>query len=168
MFQKKRGEFIQKSPFLVQKYFQRQKSTIPSSKIFPSKNVAKKEVGFRTEFTIPSYLIFPEENTSPRAKIFPTKKLEKKRGYVLHNPLLSYKISALRARKIQYKQQISALHKMFPIPTKNVGKIEGVCRAEFTVILENFRMWGQINKIQIIEFCVTKYFLQKMLQMGVN
>ena len=96
MFQKKSGEFIQNSPFLVPKYFQRYKSTIPSSKIFLSKNVAKNEVGFRTEFTIPSYLIFPEENTSARAKIFPTKMLEKKRGYVLHNPLLSYKISACR------------------------------------------------------------------------
>ena len=85
-------------------FSERKVQFLHSSKIFHSKNVAKKEVRFRAEFTIPSYLIFPEENTSPRAKIFPTKMLEKKRGYVLHNPLLSYKISALRDRKIQYKQ----------------------------------------------------------------
>ena len=33
-------------------------------------------------------------------------------------------------------------YKIFPNPTKNVGKKEGVCRTEFTVILQNFRMWG--------------------------
>ena len=33
-------------------------------------------------------------------------------------------------------------YKIFPNPRKNVGKKEGVCRTEFTVILQNFRMWG--------------------------
>ena len=33
-------------------------------------------------------------------------------------------------------------YKIFPNHTKNVGKKEGVCRTEFTVILQNFRMWG--------------------------
>ena len=33
-------------------------------------------------------------------------------------------------------------------PTENVAKKEWVCRTEFTIILQNFRMWGQKNKIQ--------------------
>ena len=62
-------------------------------------------------------------------------------SYTIHCYLT--KLAHVGDRKIQYKQYNSALHKMFPIPTKNVEKKkERVCRTEFTVILENFRMWG--------------------------
>ena len=38
-------------------------------------------------------------------------------------------------------------YKIFPNPRKNVVKKEGVCRTEFTVILQNFRMWAGDREI---------------------
>ena len=91
MLQKKRRDFVQNSLLLVPKYFQRYKNIILGSKIFPTKNIAKKEGGIRTEFTIPSSKYFQTyANTIPRLKIFPTKNAGKKnRGYVGQNSLLS-------------------------------------------------------------------------------
>ena len=81
MLKKKRGDFVQNSLLLVPKYFRRQKNTILSSKIFPTKNVAKKEGGLRTEFNIASSKYFQtQENTIPRSKIFSTKNTGKKQG----------------------------------------------------------------------------------------
>ena len=55
------------------------------------------------------------------------------------------KIPHVRIEKFNRKNRILR-YKIFPNSTKNVGKKEGVCRTEFTVILQNFRMWGR--KIQ--------------------
>ena len=109
--QKKRGELVQNNfPFLIPPYFQRQKSTIPSS------------ISYKTC-------------------------CEKKRGdFIQNSPFLH--------RKIQFLVQ-----KYFP--QKMLEKISGGgrCCTEYTVSLQKFRMWGQKNSIENIEFCVTKYFL---------
>ena len=117
-FQKKRGELVRNnSPFLIPKYFQRQKSTIPSS------------ISYKTC-------------------------CEKKRGDFIQN-------SQFLHRKIQFLVQKHFLQKML-----EKGGRGWICRTEFTVMLQKFRMWGQKNSIKTIEFCVTKYFLilQKMLE----
>ena len=113
---------------------------------------------YLTKFPYVGIEIQTANNSILLYKIFPTKNVGKKRGYVLQNPLLAYKISACGDRKIQYKQQKSALQNISH-SQKKVEKKEGVCCTEFTVILQNFRMWGQKNTIKTIEFCVTKYFL---------
>ena len=48
---------------------------------------------------------------------------------------------------------------MFPIPTKNVGKKEGVCRTEFTVILKKF-LHEMLKKKEVgfrTEFTIASY-----------
>ena len=234
MLKKKRGYFVQNSLLLVPKYFRRQKNTILSSKIFPTKNVAKKEGGIRTEFTIPNSEIFPEiekynsqfyflqnmlrkkeggfhteftiptqENTISRTKTFPTKNdgkgggvdmsyrihsyvtkiphvgiekfnqnnrilrykifpnptknVGKKRGYVVQNSLLSYKISACGDREIQHKQQNSAI-KIFP--TKNVAN-GGTLKYFLQKMLQKYRRPNQqkFGKSNRQKWGQTKYFL---------
>ena len=118
--QKKRGGGVvqNNSPFLIPKYFQRQKSTIPSS------------ISYKTC-------------------------CEKKMGDFIQN-------SQVLHRKIQFLVQKHFLQKML----EKIRGGGGRCRTEFTVSLQKFRMWGQKNSIETIEFCVTKYFLslQNMLE----
>ena len=91
MLQKKEGDFGQNSPFLHNKIFP-QENTIPRSKIFPTKNVAKKREGFSTEFTIPSSKIFPDRKVQFLVKkYFLQKKLQKKRRDFLQNSLIFIK-----------------------------------------------------------------------------
>ena len=150
----------------------------------------------RTEFSIPSSKIFPEiEKYNPSSNYISYKKCCKKCGGISYRKHRSQFQNIFRDRKVEFLVQKYFLHKMLqkkrsfvqnspflvPIyiqrqentsprskifPIKNVAKKQGVCRTEFTVILQNFRMWGQKNTIATKEFCVTKYsiFLQKMLE----
>ena len=104
--QKKRGELVQNnSPFLILKYFQRQKSTIPSSISY--KTCCEKKRG---DFIQNSQFLHRKIQFLVQ-KHFLQKMLEKGGGggYVVQNSLLCYKNSACGDRKIQSKQQNSAL-----------------------------------------------------------
>ena len=112
MLQKKRWDFVQNSPFLIPRYFQRQENTIPRSKIFPTKNVAKHKERFRTVFTIRSK-IFPKiEKYNSQVTNSSYKKCCKKRGGILYRIHHSQFQNISRDRKIQSLEQKYFLHKM--------------------------------------------------------
>ena len=102
ILQKKREDFVQNSPFLVKKYFQTQENTSPRARIFPTKNVGKKERVCFTKSTVilQSFRMqgiekYNTNNRILRYKIFPTKNVANgdRLKYFLQKMLQKYRRS---------------------------------------------------------------------------
>ena len=149
----------------------------------------------RTEFSIPSSKIFPEiEKYNPSSNYISYKKCCKKCGGISYRKHRSQFQNIFRDRKVEFLVQKYFLHKMLqkkrsfvqnspflvPIyiqrqentsprskifPIKYVAKKQWVCRTEFTVIIQNFRMKIQFLGDRKIQYKpVPKNFLQNMLK----